>query len=190
MPSSPASSARMRRSAVESAPPETATTTGPGAKIRCARMYSRTVSRIAEGITGGWGGDRTHEPAGYESAALPLSYPASQALNSRVRAGLVRRRDVLGTRLRSSAPCVDYTLGRPEVCCRSRSSRHAPGGFGALAATALQSRRSKRRSSSKVVEAISTRLLCVTRAPRVYERGDAHRSLGGHPGVHADTAQS
>src|SRR2546427_5044184 len=76
MPSSSASSARMSRSAVESAPPETATTTGPGAKIWCARMYSRTVARIAEGVTGGWGGDRTHEPAGYESAALPLSYPA------------------------------------------------------------------------------------------------------------------
>src|SRR2546427_3847013 len=79
MPSSSASSARMSRSAVESAPPETATTTGPGAKIWCARMYSRTAARIAEGVTGGWGGDRTHEPAGYESAALPLSYPASQA---------------------------------------------------------------------------------------------------------------
>src|SRR5437762_6500956 len=82
-------------------------------------MKSRTVARIAEGITGGWGGNRTHEPAGYESAALPLSYPALQALDSRVRAALVRWRDVLGTPARSRVPCADTaSAGREDVLDR------------------------------------------------------------------------
>src|SRR6266480_8149975 len=100
-------------------------------------MYSRTVARIAEGITGGWGGDRTHEPAGYESAALPLSYPASQALDSRVRAALVRRRDVLGTPPRLGGPSADYSGGRPGGCSRCRLNRRAQGALGDRAARRL-----------------------------------------------------
>jgi hypothetical protein len=48
--------------AVESAPPDTARTRGPGRRSEWARAYARTVLRTVDGAvfdTGGWGRIRT-----------------------------------------------------------------------------------------------------------------------------------
>ena len=49
----------MRLRAVESVPPETASTSGPGRRIVWARAYERTVLEIVDAVvfdTCGWGG--------------------------------------------------------------------------------------------------------------------------------------
>src|SRR2546430_3697973 len=124
----------------------------------------------------GWGSDP--RPRGYESRALPLSYPA-MSVDSKVRVGAAQRQGALETPLRSTGLCADCTNDMPEGCYLSSLSRRGLGARGDPAAMD-RSRRSRRRSSSRAAATISTRPSCALRALQVSGPAGGHRLPGAH----------